>query len=249
MKACETLRFDYKDIQFRLYKESNVEFDTCPVGGHNMNGLVERKIREVKKSIEKSLSNQRLSILQWETFASRAANSMNDLPLGIRDYDGDLQALDIITPNRLRLGRNNSRSPTGKFNVVDSSSKIIHQNQEIFDAWFELWLTAHVPGLIAKPKWHRSDQNLKSGDFVLFTKQESPLRSHYQFGLVESVEIGRDEKVRTVKVRYVNATENTPRFTFRSVRNLIVIHRIDETSVMKELYEANKLATCSGGAV
>ena len=87
VKACETLLFDYKDIQWRLFKESHVEFDTCPVGGHNMNGLVERKIREIKKSIEKSLSHQRLSILQWETFASRVANSLNDLPLAVRDYD------------------------------------------------------------------------------------------------------------------------------------------------------------------
>ncbi|XP_066913063.1 uncharacterized protein [Clytia hemisphaerica] len=166
-----------------------------------MNGLVERKIREVKKSIQKSVSNQRLSIMQWETFASRAANSINDLPLGIRDYDGDLQSLDIITPNRLRLGRNNDRSPTGEFRLSGNSSKIILQNQAIFDSWFELWLTSHVPGLIAKPKWFKSDTSLKKGDVVLFTKQDSPIRSNYQFGMVESVEIDRDEKVRKVKIQ------------------------------------------------
>ena len=71
-----------------------------------MNGLVERKIREVKKSIEKSVSNQRLSIMQWETFASRASNSINDLPLRICDYDGELQSLDIHSfyPPRFRGG-------------------------------------------------------------------------------------------------------------------------------------------------
>ena len=211
-----------------------------------MNGLVERKIREIKKSIEKSLSNQRLSILQWETFASRAANSMNDLPLAVRDYDGDLQSIDIITPNRLKLGRNNNRSPTGEFKISDDSSKIIRQNQEIFDVWFELWLTSHVPGLVVKPKWFKSDINLHKGDVVLFTKQDSPIRSNYQFGIVECVELGRDDKVRKVKVRYQNASESTHRFTYRSVRNLVVIHRVDETSIMKDLYDANKFATCRG---
>eukprot|EP00111_Clytia_hemisphaerica_P012105 TCONS_00035553-protein len=43
VKACETLQIDFQDIQRRLFKESNVDFNTCPVGGHNMNGLVERK--------------------------------------------------------------------------------------------------------------------------------------------------------------------------------------------------------------
>uniref|UniRef100_A0A7M6DNH4 DUF5641 domain-containing protein n=2 Tax=Clytia hemisphaerica TaxID=252671 RepID=A0A7M6DNH4_9CNID len=137
---------------------------------------------------------------------------------------------------------------TGEFRLSGNSSKIILQNQAIFDSWFELWLTSHVPGLIAKPKWFKSDTSLKKGDVVLFTKQDSPIRSNYQFGMVESVEIDRDEKVRKVKVRYQNASENTHRFTFRSVRNLVVIHRVDETSMMLYLYNANQFATC-GGAV
>ena len=213
-----------------------------------MNGLVERKIREVKKSIEKSVSNQKLSIMQWETFASRAANSINDLPLGIRDYDGDLQSLDIITPNRLKLGRNNNRSPTGEFKLSDNSSKLIQQNQEVFDSWFELWLVSHVQGLIAKPKWFKSDINLEKGDVVLFTKQDSPVHSNYQFGMIESIEVGRDDRVRKVRVRYRNASENVHRFTYRSVRSLVVMHTVDETSVMMDLFNANKVATC-GGAV
>ena len=162
--------------------------------------------------------------------------------------DGDLQSLDIITPNRLKLGRNNNRSPTGEFKLSDNSSKLIQQNQEIFDSWFELWLVSHVPGLIAKPKWFKSDIDLKKGDVVLFTKQDSPIRSNYQFGMIESIEVGRDNKVRKVRVRYQNASENVHRFTNRSVRSLVVIHRVDETSVMMDLFNANKVATC-GGAV
>ena len=64
--------------------------------------------------------------------------------------------------------------------------------------------------------------------------------------MVETVEIGRDEKVWKVQVRYLNASENTPRYTHRSVRSLIVIHRVDETSVMIDLFNANKIATCGG---
>ena len=52
VKGCETLKFNYHDIQLKLFTESHVRLDTCPVGGHNMNGLVERKIREIKASME-----------------------------------------------------------------------------------------------------------------------------------------------------------------------------------------------------
>ena len=60
-----------------------INFETCPVGGHNMHGKVERKIQEVKKSIEKTMLNERLSIIQWETCAAEIANRINDLPLAL----------------------------------------------------------------------------------------------------------------------------------------------------------------------
>ena len=205
IKACDSIRFDYRDIRWRLFTESCVEFDVVPVGGHNMNGLVERKIQEIKKSIAKSVQNERLSVLQWETLGHRVANSINDLPLGVRDFDGTLDSLNIITPNRLRLGRNNDRSPIGKFEVTDNSSRIINQNQAIFDSWFELWLTSHVPGLIMQPKWYQQHVNLQKDDVVLFTKTDTAICSTYQFGIVESVEYGRDGIVRKANVPYRNA--------------------------------------------
>ena len=53
-----------------------VELETCPVGGHNMHGKVERKIRHIKESLEKSMHNERLSILQWETLGAEVANTV-----------------------------------------------------------------------------------------------------------------------------------------------------------------------------
>lgn len=239
MKSCETVRFDYKDVRWRVFTETGVEFDICPVGGHNMNGLVERKIREVKKSIIKSIQNERLSVLQWETFGYRASNAINDLPLGVRGYDGTLESIEIITPNRLRLGRNNERSPVGTFQVTKIFGKIIRQNQEVFNSWFELWLVSHVPGLITQPKWFKQLIHLKKGDVVLFTKSDTPICANYQFGVVDSVDVGRDGVARKANIRYRNSNENVDRLTYRSVRSLVVIHCIDDINIMKELYKSN----------
>lgn len=67
VKAFHSMELNYVDIKHNLHKDVSVEYELCPVGGHNINGRVERKIREVKKSLEISLTNRRLSIMQWET--------------------------------------------------------------------------------------------------------------------------------------------------------------------------------------
>ena len=110
VKGCESMRLDFKDLKSKINQKSSIEYITCPVGGHNFHGRVERKIREIRSSIEKSIHLQRLSILHWETLASSIANSINNLPLAIKNK-GDFEFEDLITPNRLLLGRNNDRCP------------------------------------------------------------------------------------------------------------------------------------------
>ena len=126
---------------------------------------------------------------------------------------------DLITPNRLLLGRNNNRSPTGTLSVENDHIKLIRDNQKIFHAWFDAWLTTHVQNLVVRPKWFNSDVDMKIGDVVLFTKQESVLSN-----MVDEVERSRDNRIRRVKVRYQNSSENCQRFMTRSVRSLVVIH-------------------------
>ena len=182
-----------------------------------MNGRVERKIREVRKSIAKSFTNKRLSLMQWETLASSISNSINNMPLALGNSSkSSVEALDLLTPNRLKLGRNNERSPEG-YVTAGHPDRILEENQSIFNAWFEIWLSGHVPKLVDQPKWFRSDVNLKTGDIVLFLKQESTISSNYQYGAVEEVDVGRDGKVRKVKIRYRNHNENVHHLTYRSI--------------------------------
>ena len=67
MEGCSTMKLDICDIKSRLQSNLNVELEVCPVGGHNMYGKVEREIREVKKYIERTISQERLSVVQWDT--------------------------------------------------------------------------------------------------------------------------------------------------------------------------------------
>ena len=119
--------------------------------------------------------------------------------------------------------------------------KVLEDNERVFNAWFELWLSVHVPKLIVQPKWFKSDENLKVGDIVLFLKQDSTISSNYQYGIVDTVHQGRDKNIRRVTLRYRNNNENIDRTTTRSVRGLVVIHRVDETNIMEELGEVSRM--------
>ena len=235
VSACETMTFSFKDIKNRLHSDMSVEFDTCPVGGHNMNGKVERKVRDIRASLNKTVHNERLSILQWETVACEISNSINDMPIGYTNYSKDLENIGLLTPNRLKLGRNNDRSPVEPLFVTGNSDKFLRDNKRIFDSWFHQWLVSYLPQLMNQQKWFKGGTELKVGDVVLFLKVESELSSVYQYGMVESIKSSKDGIARTVNVRYRNHTEGVDRVTERAVRALVLIHHVDDIDVINEL--------------
>ena len=145
--------------------------------------------------------------------------------------------MDLLTPNRLLLGRNNNRSPTGNLLVSSDPSKLIKQSSKIYEIWFESWLLNHVPKLMHQSKWFHHERNLRSGDVVLFTKVDSLLSKQYTYGIIKDVELGNNSKVRRVIVRYRNHNENVSRETSRSVRDLVLIHSVDDCDLMKEIGE------------
>ena len=57
IKGCKNMKLKFQDTRLQLHVNVNVKFELCPVGGHNMNGRVERKLRDIKGSITKSLEN------------------------------------------------------------------------------------------------------------------------------------------------------------------------------------------------
>ena len=66
------------------------------------------------------------------------------------------------------------------------------------------------------------------GDVVLILKSEQEFDQKYQYGIVGSVNRGRDKCFRSVEIEYQNHNENTKRRTIRGAREVVVIHKVDE---------------------
>ena len=114
-----------------LHGEFGVEYMPSPVGAHYNHGKVERKIREVKKCVQISAENERLSIVQWETLMSQIGNNINNLPIGLRNKVSNIENLDLITPNRLILGRNNDRCVNSPLVISADYKRMIEKNADI----------------------------------------------------------------------------------------------------------------------
>ena len=237
VKGCEDMVLTFSNLTNQLFVEHGVDFKTCPVGAHNVHGKVERKIQAIKKSFSKTIQNRRLSILQWETLGQQVANSINNLPIGLKNRCDMLENMDLLTPNRLILGRNNRRNPTVPLKLTTDLKGIVESNESIVKAWFDVWLTSYVPTLLDRPKWFTNDRCIRVGDVVLFLKSDREFDLQYQYGLVTTVVCGRDGLVRVAEVQYRNHTEKINRTTKRSVRDLIVIHPVEELGIYKELHE------------
>ena len=51
--------------------------------------MVEHRVKHVKQSLEKTISNQRLSVLQWKTIQVEVSNAVNDLSLVLGNIVSD----------------------------------------------------------------------------------------------------------------------------------------------------------------
>ena len=64
----------------------------------------------------------------------------------------------------------------------------------------------------------------------------------YQYAIFQDVNYSSDHIICSVVIRYRNASENMDRTTTRSVRTIVVIHRVDELNIMEELGNAALLS-------
>ena len=69
------------------------------------------RIKQIKESLQTNMNKERLSVIQWETLMQQISNSTNNLPIGVKNKVEKFENLDIITANRIILGRNNNRCP------------------------------------------------------------------------------------------------------------------------------------------
>ena len=245
IKACKTAEFVIVDIARELSTKYQVgiEYQTCPVGGHNAHGAVERSIREIKTLLNRVYSGLKLDLISYETCFAWIANELNCFPLCLGSRTSNLDNLDLITPSRLLLGRNNRRS-LGGYVKMEGPSRLMEQMEKVYRSWWSVWKDEKLVDYIPQsPLWKTTSGQPAVGDIVLFLKLESEASFGspvWRLGRVEDVEYSLDGVIRTVVISYKNDGEKIFRKTRRSVRKVAVLHHEGDLELVEELNEASK---------
>ena len=191
---------------------------------------MERRIHALRESLEKLgvSTTVPMTCMQWETLFSRISNALDNLPLARRDNStGSALGYEIITPNRLKLGRNNTRSLEGNEIDLDMSSnftKILDRNRSIYQQLYQTFID-NVHLLNLRPnKWLKSGRLPLSGDIVLFVFNDGNCAKEsicWKLGKVVDV-LGTK-----VTLRYSIRTK-AEQTLVRSVRDISIVYSVGE---------------------
>jgi len=195
-----------------------------------------------------------MDVLSYESCFSTIANELNNMPLCLSTSFKDFPELEIVTANRLILGRNNRRALSGPC-TVDSPGKMLEAIEGVFQAWWSAWNNFKLSEFVVKPpKWFKSSPNLKTGDIVVFQKTASEFQlgqTSWSLGrVIEAIPSKTDGRVRQVKLEYSNASEwrdgkkpQSPlRTTNRAARSVAKLYSEDEVDLMQNLASAAREA-------
>ena len=244
MSALSNAEVTLRDLEHQVYKEHQIIFTVCPVGGHSQHGQVERVIRSIQQGLNDcGLKNERLHATGVQSLCKLVENTYNSLPIGY-SYDRDqdnTRLLKIICPNMLKMGHKNQRQLEGPIRLARGTRELLEKVESLYYSWFTIWRDTVVPKIMFQPKWYNSDKDLKEEDLVYFQKKEGKVDQPWTIGRVEQVmKSDRDGLIRRVIVRYQNPGESQPQFTDRSVRKLVKLFNVDEHQVQEDLDELQK---------
>ena len=134
-----------------------------------------------------------MTCLQWDALFSRISNTIDNLPIETS------LGYEIITPNRLKLGRNNHRSLEGCINLEMSPNftKWLDQNGGVYCLWFQTFVQNVHHINLCPSKWLRSKRLPVTSDLVLFVFNDGNLSKDSV-----SWKLGRVSKVENMKSKF-----------------------------------------------
>ena len=179
LKAMEHAEFSVSDINAQTYDKLGLKISVSNAKAHEERGRVERRIGLLRAMLERMIlgSHTAQTALQWETLFAKVANTIDDLPLAKGNTSNESNiGYEILTANRIKLGRNNSRALVGSGMTLQLSSnltKMLEKNRLIYQAWYQLFMD-QIHLLALKPsKWDVTGRLPKDGDIVLFVFLDS----------------------------------------------------------------------------
>ena len=140
------------------------------------------------------------------TLFCEVENIVNSRPL--TKVNDDSNDFSFISPNHLLIGRVGANVPPGRFSADDTYRKAWRHAQHLACGFWKVWVKSYLPELQGRQKWLDIKTNLLVGDLVLILDENCP-RNLWPLAIVTEVKVGRDDLVRSVKLRTRSNAELT----------------------------------------
>jgi len=195
---------------------------------HQQQGRVEAKVKNIRKILQawSKSTNECNTLIGWETLFARVASAINDVPIGrgSASAPSDL-GWEIITPNRLMMGRNNHRQLDGPIKVTNCPQSQLERNRLISAKWYEIFIQRlHL--LIPAPAV-KEDRQPMTGDVVLFLFSDPNFKKLWvwKLGIIEE-KVSRS----TFRIRY-SGSDGGQKHVLRAVSQISIIVPVNELAV------------------
>ncbi len=135
--------FDLRDVNCHSYQNMRFHVTTSTPKAHQSQGRVERRIRVIRDMLQRlfDTTDHCNTMLGWETVFARIASQIDDVPIArvTSTAPTDLE-WEIITPNRLKLGRNNFRQLEGEVVIEYCPQSQLERNRDLMKEWHSIFI-------------------------------------------------------------------------------------------------------------
>ena len=243
LKALKHAKFSIQQLNTQVQDSMGMEVSVSNPKSHEERGRVERKIGLIRETLERSMdqSNVVQTSIQWETLFSKIANTLDDLPLAKgNSTNQSFLGFEILTANRIKLGRNNNRSLVGSGMTIDLSpslTKLLEKNRKIYHCWYQLFID-NIHALNLRPsKWPKSSRQPAVGDIVLFVYNDAAhCEKSRKWKLGKVLETTKN----SVKIQFVVQTPKTQKMVNhtadRNPRDVSLILSLEEIQINSKEY-------------
>ena len=239
LMALSNASFNLKDLKDQARDSHAMDIRVSNAKSHEERGRIESRVKIMRGMLDKLALNSAHSFtyLQWETIFAKISSEMNDLPIAKPSNSSHNDELwNVITPNRLLLGRNNNRNLKHWISLSKGSDSetLLRKNQEIMRSWYAIFLD-RIHYLIPRPrKWQQTD-TVAIGDIVLFMFNETPgsKSDNWKLGIVKDI-----PKKNSLTLEYISG-KSSKKTLNRCPRDVSVIASAKDLPMNSEGYFKN----------
>ena len=240
--ALKHASFNLRDVHAFVYDAMGMTVTVSAAKSHEERGRVERRIGLIRDMLSRTIDpTVAQTPLQWHALFAKIANSIDDLPLakGNPSNSNEL-GYEILTANRIKMGRNNNRSLTFPGMTLDMAAGLtcmLEKNRKMYQVWYQIFMD-HVHLLTMKPdKWNVTSKMPQEGDVVLFVQNDSGYTK-----ASKTWKLGKIVEVIKSRVKILSFTKNARRAKAkgsvfeRNVREVSILFSLDELYVNSRGY-------------